>query len=1028
MTTKLQKSLQKMYETSYNNICQIENLSTNPLSHFQLYIENKNKYLFKPSYNNNANFIKMKTIERYLKFSLSINLITKEDKKEIRNKTFQKGVISLYERGQLNRTTLEIYIDGVKVPDDVCYITIYDGSLDLYIPEKFITNNVYMDIITKKFTINDKFSNIIIRNVVAHNIDFTLFNTKEIDIDSIKIFRNGLLMTRKLDYDIINFGIAVNKFTAIFGSKIKNDEVLEIQIDPNCIFYKYDIEKLDDLITVPKNILPNLPISLGICRFFVNGKRIFDRDIDIIAPRNFRIKNFEEKSKVLFFINYNNLYLEENLIYHEDGIKAFNTFTNDEIKDIFINDCSPKEGLEWVKELKYPPRPINIIPNPNLLRDRTFEEFIDDTIKEFLKDNPHNIIPFLSEYKEDYHSAFNFKTSELKRRNSTKPDLGSIDVEIFESTKLVMVIPKKYENYYIFAFADGIKIDEAYMYTRKFNSNIFIYIDEERIKNSSTMSLSVLPVYNSDYNHKKITITEMENQVFEFDRELLGNIRSYNDIIVMKKTDIGYALQKEDEDYILTFSNKIELEFINKNLLDEFIIYNSSFFDKEIINVSEEINTYKLNTIRPYYSNYTIEIYNNGKLLMEDVDYFISDQKNIDGIEEELVVFKNYPDKGDILEIYHIEIPRLKFSTCKILESEKYDLVYFRTDRNFGYGKDYIDLYINDVLVRPESIREISLNLIAINQDDIPRPYKYISAKSKFEDSVFDIEGYIQYHNDNPSKFAEYIDRLIKDSNIDRVDDIVKNIYPEITEKPSNIENTLVERDLVDPLLDEISRRLREGLMDRRLDANKYHEVFKQIEWLKFMDYTQRLAQEISIDANSKLLKYGLNISPSDTLVPLDELTYIVAKETKYNSFPYTINNIDMDEDEYYKLPISQKLYLEEIKFASCNINIPETIVIDANAVEEEFTLEDITRVIDNKKIKKIFNKDYLDRQEGEQFYFRIYTSKLLIEEFSNFYINGLDYTDFISYNSENNTLDIFADISAVDRIEIKYKRKVYGE
>ena len=57
MTTKLQKSLHKMYETSYNTICQTENLSTNPLSHFQLYIENKNKYLYKSNYNNNANKI-----------------------------------------------------------------------------------------------------------------------------------------------------------------------------------------------------------------------------------------------------------------------------------------------------------------------------------------------------------------------------------------------------------------------------------------------------------------------------------------------------------------------------------------------------------------------------------------------------------------------------------------------------------------------------------------------------------------------------------------------------------------------------------------------------------------------------------------------------------------------------------------------------------------------------------------------------------------------------------------------------------
>ena len=1027
MTTKLQRSLQKMYETSYNTICQTENLSTNPLSHFLLYIENKNKYLYKSTYNNNANFIKMKTIERYLKFSLSINLATKEDKKEIRNKTFKKGIISLYERGELNRTTLEVYIDGVKLPDDVCYITIYDGSLDLYIPEKFVKNNVYMDIVTKKFSNNDKFSNIIIRNVIAHNIDFTMFNTSEINLDTIKIYKNGLLLTRKLDYEIINF-LDVNKFTAIFNNKIIDSDIVEIQFDPNCIFYKYDIEKENSLITVPKDVLPNIPISPDICRFYINGKRLFNRDIEILSPRNFKIKNFTEKTKVLFFINYKNLYLDEDLVYHEDGIKGFNILSDEELVNIFDQGAVPDEGLEWITELVYPPRPININPNPNLLRDRTFEQFVDETVKEFLEDNAHNIVPFLTEYSNTYHFSYNFNINELQKRNSTKYDLGTIDIQIFKKPKLVAYIPKKYDSYYILAFADNIKIDEQYMYTRKFNNNIFIYIDADRLEGKQNLSLTIIPIYNNKHYRVKATITEFENQLFEFDRSSLGFIRTENDIIVMKKTEKGHSLQKKDIDYILTLGNKIEIEFINKNLLEEFVIYNSSFFNRKILDVKEEISVYKLNNEYPCYSNYTIEIYNNGKLLMEDVDFFISNQRNIEGLDEELIIFKNYPQKNDKLEIYHIEIPRIRFSSCKILNTDKYDLVYFRTDRNFGYGKEYIDLYINDVLVQPNNIKEIALNLISITQDDIPRPYKYITAKSKFSDDIFNIYDYIKYHQENPSKFAEYIDRLIRDSEYEKIEDIVSKVYPEIEIRDKNDEEeTLIDRNLVDPLLEEISKKLYSGGLDRRLDANKYHTLFSQIEWLKFMDYIQRISPEIMLNANSKLLKKGLNISPSDTLIPLDKLTYIVAKEIRDNKFPYTINNIDMSEEEYYTHPISNKLYLEEVKFASCNINIPETIIIDANTNEEEYTLEDIVRLIDNRKIKKVMNLDYTDNQDL-QFFFRINTSKMLIQEFEGLYINGLDYTDHANYNNDNNTLDILIELSSVDRVEIKYKRKAYSE
>ena len=1029
MTTKLQKSLHKMYETSYNTICQTENLSTNPLSHFQLYIENKNKYLYKSNYNNNANFIKMKTIERYLKFSLSINIITKEDKKDIKNKKFQKGIISLYDRGSLNRTTLEVYIDGVKIPDDVCYITVYDGSLDLYIPEKFVSNDVFMDIITKKYSNTDKFSNIIVRNVITHNMDFTLFNTKEINIDTIKIYKNGLLLTRKLDYDVINFGFAVNKFTAIFGTKIKDDDILEIQLDPNCIYYKYDIEKLNSLITVPKDILPNLPISPGICRFYVNGRRIFNRDIEILAPRNFQIKNFIEKSKVLFFINYENLYLDNNLVYHEDGIKAFNSLTDNELEDIFTNNKEPEAGLEWIKDLKYPPRPINVSPNPNLLKDKTFEEFIESTVKEFLVDNPHNIVPLLTEYKENYHFSYNFKVEDLQERNSTKLDLGSIDVYIFKKSKRVAVIPKKYEDYHILSFIDNIKIDEKYVYTRTFNNFIYIYIDDDLMKNAKDLSISILPVYNRNRLLKEFTITEAENQILKIDRSLLGNIRTEKDIIVMKKTELGHSLQKVDIDYFISLDNNlVSIEFNSKNLLEEFVIYNSSFFERNVINIKDEINIYKLNSKSPYYSNYTIEIYNNGKLLVEDLDFFISNQKNITGLEEELIVFRNYPQKNDKLEIYHIEIPKIDFSTCKILKSNNYDLIYFNTDRNFGYGKEYIDLYINDVLVRPNNIREIALNLVAIDQDDIPRPYKYVSARSKFNDKIFDITNYIDHHKENPSKFAEYIDRLIADFNFDKIDEIVSNIYPEISKKPEEYDITLIERELVNPLLDQIATRLRLGLMERRIDANKYTKIFNQIDWLKYMDYKQRTSNEIEINCNDKMIKNGLNISPSDTLIPLDQLNYIVAKEVRDNKFPYLINNIDMSEEEYYTHPISNKLYLEEVKLASCNIDIPKTVIIDANAVEEEYELEDIIRLIDNRKIKKVINLDYLDNQEENQFYFRINTSKLLIEEFDKLYINGLDYTDHSTYNQDSDTLDIFFDITLIDRVEIKYKRKVYSE
>ena len=135
-----------------------------------------------------------------------------------------------------------------------------------------------------------------------------------------------------------------------------------------------------------------------------------------------------------------------------------------------------------------------------------------------------------------------------------------------------------------------------------------------------------------------------------------------------------------------------------------------------------------------------------------------------------------------------------------------------------------------------------------------------------------------------------------------------------------------------------------------------------------------------------------------------------------------------MTEEEYYTYNISNKLYLEEIKFASCNINIPETIIIDANAIEEEFELEDKHRIIDNRKIKKVINPEYINSGQGSQFYYRIAATNYLIYEFISLKINGLDYTDRVEYNEKTKVIDIHIDITPIDVVEISYKQKVYSE
>ena len=379
-------------------------------------------HVFDTNFNREGKHISFSTGVKVLKFYVPINLFTLEDKKELLNNRLSSlrtvntmrsnrlvelgnDLYNNYDRGMKNRNSLEVYVNGIKIPDNEVLLTIVDGTTDVYFESKYLTNeeNEIMFIIKRntpeKPYINNIFSGM--DNIINGLDKLTISNG-----NFINVYLNGHYQIYKKDYLVKNNKIVFNK------SFDKNDvlEVIKLSYNNYCQEYLTSsytpIFSIEDFENEEGEILTlwNKPISKDILEVYIDGKRINNNLIDDLSATYFLLKyNFNTEHDVFIRVNLN----EEDL--RVDYLDAYNKATNFFKKSITIDSLSGKSINKNIPEYftaknlneQYSPKYLgNYINNPLNLGMSKYEYYLT-MLKNYVQTNSYYIKHIAKQFVEE---------------------------------------------------------------------------------------------------------------------------------------------------------------------------------------------------------------------------------------------------------------------------------------------------------------------------------------------------------------------------------------------------------------------------------------------------------------------------------------------------------------------------------------------------------------------------------------------------------------------------------------------------
>ena len=988
------KILENMYRYSYNYICAKENLSTAPLAYYHYDVGKKENHIYdpkKPNRNGKYIVLPVKRTVKYMKFSLALNLYTTDDNKDRKGNKLNLTVQSLAERSALNRTSLELYVDNLKVPDTQVFITVMNGTTDIYVPASYYEiNGSFMDLIVRRYNKKEPYMNYVLTNysevsdrATISITGATLQNgngnkniiklselTCKFKEDDLRIYRNGRFM--QPSYYKLKF-LDENNFIFILenNESITITDVFEFHIEPHTTYVTHKMSLPESIIKFPNNILPGLPIAPGLCDMYIDGKRIFDRDIEVVSPRIFNIKNSIYQEDVRFSLLMNaDLEKIDTFDYMEDTSRYYMTLGENYVEEIVLRNNYPDTGLEWLKKSTFPEQ-VEYNNAKHEIPKTSVDKYTEDTIKAYIDQNAHNIIPLVSEFSEDTIEENTFDQNYIRNytRNNTNQELGNItykdDIFIsnngnesgysatfgtfksktFDEDMVVFRSHRYFDSLEedILVFVNGIKLTKADITIISFRNNMWVYVPRRLLPKheSFRISLKHIPIYNKTEQVVLLELDELSvyNNVYYFEESQFGNIQDVNDIYVYKILNTGCMLLQHNTDYTLVYNKEagvngsVELRFndsYNKSISDRYYLTNISYYQYKRIDVNNEniismvLDEYDKNykCYKPKATHYNIMLFRNGIMLLENIDFYITSQLTNNRLYQSQVVFRNRGEIGDSIELYIVEEPKLKFGTCKVLNLP-YNVIYLKNSI-LGFHNSYSDLVINGQVVPKENIKVIALNLLLVKDVDfIQRPFISVYTRSTLARPIVSVMEYITYYNDHQSDWKLYLDRLYREGRLDEILQIVEKFVTDEEKHP--LEENYGDEVFTEPLLDKIARDLRDGNISRYINCNKPLTFLDNMEYIQIMSEEDNDLNAISLNCNLfNVISILLSINPQTHLRSVEDITEIVSDAIKSRQFPFLKQgildaNIEITDEEYYdvtKYPISNKLYLEELHLA----------------------------------------------------------------------------------------------------------------
>jgi len=286
--------------------------------------------------------------EYYFKFTTNIAISVDAGIKKLNEAKGQKlfSLISLYKRSIEQFPTLSLFINGVKIPDELIYIYMGESCTDILIPESYLRKNANTDkyesmeiYVQKHVYLANKYYSVYQKGIANKRISIDLneakINKENLDYNKkIIVYCNGLYklsdtytVTRNGDILNIDFPdsyLATDAIEVVFDFNIKevntiyiegNNDVLSAKL-VRCFF-----NLKESSINYKTNFLyGSLPKKN--CYFYINNKRIPLNRIKQIGRLNYVYENEETPNApyacTIVYTDKDTIDESKNYIYGED--------------------------------------------------------------------------------------------------------------------------------------------------------------------------------------------------------------------------------------------------------------------------------------------------------------------------------------------------------------------------------------------------------------------------------------------------------------------------------------------------------------------------------------------------------------------------------------------------------------------------------------------------------------------------------------------------------------------------------------
>lgn len=933
----------------------------------------------------NGKPIMLPITENCIRFPVRINLLGSTERK-VQLVDAYNGE-TLYDRGLENIRSLEVFVNGAKIPDKQVYIYKTTLATDLFIPERFFGSNNSILVCLKDYT-NYPYTNHYIKDNISNTVRIPKPNDN-IPITNYMI--KNYIKEKLIPYNKYTVTEIGNEYEITFDESlnllIENPNYnLEIYIDKTITgrYLNYYINNSNKLIFIIPDFSVELqegPIFRDMCEFYINGSKVSG---NLLRQLDYKHILYEAAS-----------YTPGTILNAETiitDIRSTSIKISNYIDD-FIRLSKWKNDTEFAKTISGENDNTLLQPDWANYNDSNFllpDEYIIDRknfnlislkqhIQNLIADNPTNISHMLSNFgsKIEKYTAQNIQTSPYSKDYLDIVIDTDSDDEYNSNTRALSVYinEKKVPN------SDAVQMN--------YWKNDIVRVPKSYFTDNDKIRLIKTPIRNNNMKYFKINMQDITFDTFyEYPLTNLGNVQRLSDIKIFKRIHIDneeiytipinnnelyYQILLED-DYELDYRNigngqiniKIKIKTSPRvNSDDVLLIANSCYYSVKAYTIPEgepnDINRsrYILNDISidgevlPFIlGEYSMEIFNNGELLIPGLDYLVYTPEIINNIAFSILLFIRKVNPGDKFEIITTNIDNRHYAMYDVIpHTNKYGLIYFE-DLQIPFNLDYMDLWVNDKLMSAEDIEILSDRLIRIKREYLP--FINIHLYTRFTEDFYKFQEYIDIYNTNKSLFDLYIRhyclRVIFDPIITDPPPLLENDITEAFEEaPNYIDDTnkTPNPKEVKSLPERINIFINRLMMDYKYGTNVFSKYInsnrevdiRYIEHLLIMDLFTKESKKVIFNANeAKSLFEDFNFDCNEYYRPRGFVVALIADMIKSGLLKSTMDSNILDGTIIVPSDFLQR-YQYPSDFVEMNSNIDlgsnDNLILDSNIIPD---------------------------------------------------------------------------------------------